>query len=79
MSLDKPVHDLRISSDKPQSFPYYEEQLRVFWNEVKHSSVYEEMVFHGISCSCCERIRNPVLQISNKKKKHGRKAEVARI
>jgi hypothetical protein len=44
-------------------FPYYQEQLKALWTEVKRSAVYEYDTIHGINCICCSKIR--ILQIGN--------------
>jgi hypothetical protein len=54
--------DLSISKCKP-GFPYYQEQIKAFWTEVKRSAVYEYHTIHGVNCICCSKIR--ILQIGN--------------
>jgi hypothetical protein len=68
MALNSSSFEINLSK-RETGFPYYQEQLNAFWIEVKRSAVYESAVFHGVNCGCCERIRNPVLAISNRKKK----------
>jgi hypothetical protein len=59
---------------------YYEDQLNLFWLEVKRLDIYEGNIDHSVNCKCCKHIPNPVLQINNNKNgKAARKAGVARI
>jgi hypothetical protein len=56
--------DLSISKCKPGfPYPYYQEQLKAFWTEVKRSAIYEYDTIHGVNCICCSKIR--ILQIGN--------------
>jgi hypothetical protein len=50
-------------SKRGVAFPYYQEQLKAFWTEVKRSAIYEYDTIHGVNCLCCSKIR--FLQIGN--------------
>jgi hypothetical protein len=60
------------------SIAFYDDHLKLTYASIKRSPIYERVVFHGINCKCCERIRNPVLAIK-KKPKRPKKKEVHRI
>jgi hypothetical protein len=76
LKIDSELSEINIS----RTHAYHDAELIQIWLQNERPPVYESTVFHGVSCRCCERIRNPVLAISNKKKrKQGRKTEVSRI
>jgi hypothetical protein len=68
---NSPISEINISKHEV-GFPYYQEQLKVFWTEVKRSATYEYDTIHGLNCICCSRI--PKDSIIRNKSKHGRKA-----
>jgi hypothetical protein len=54
--------ELNLSKSKG-GYPYWQEQLKVFWTEVQRSALYEYDTIHGVNCLCCSKIR--FLQIGN--------------
>jgi hypothetical protein len=59
-----------------QSFPYYQDMLKLIWHGVKRSKLYEYDMIHGINCICCSKILQAGNDQGNDKKsksKLGRK------
>jgi hypothetical protein len=54
------------------SYPYYQEQLKLFWTEVKRSATYEYDTIHGLNYLCCSKIRIPKDSIVPKKTEDGK-------
>jgi hypothetical protein len=72
MALNSPNSELNLSKSKVGvGFPYWQEQLNVYWTEVKRSAIYEYDTIHGLNCLCCSKI--PKDSIVPKKPKMGRK------
>jgi len=62
MVLSSPNSSINLSKSGA-GFPYYQEQIKAFWIEIKRSAIYEYDTIHGVNCLCCSKIR--FLQIGN--------------
>jgi hypothetical protein len=78
LANNEKVDKINISVPSSTS-PYYQDVLNSLWVSVKRCSVYEHNAVHSVNCICCERIPNPVLQISNRKKKKPKEAQEAGV
>jgi hypothetical protein len=59
---NSPSSEINISK-RGVGFQFYQEQLKLFWIEVKRSAIYEYDTIHGVNCICCQKIR--LLEIGN--------------